>query len=143
MRWILLGVTGAASGMAVAAGLFTFLAITGVAQRLMLITHTSSYGDWYEWMLMAGGILGNILWLGHPTAQLGTITSWVVLGLTGGFVGLFVGCLLGAIAEVLNAFPVFMRRARLKRGIALIVIGIAIGKAVGVWFWYFMLPGEI
>lgn len=135
MKWLILGVTGIASGAAVAAGLFTFLAITGVPHRLMAVTHTSSHGYWYEWMLIGGGIAGNLLWLTNPSWYLGQLAA----GGAGIFIGLFVGCMIGAIAEVLDAFPVFLRRAGIKKGIALIVAGMAVGKAVGAWLWYFVL----
>ncbi|MGN0205435.1 MAG: stage V sporulation protein AB [Coprococcus sp.] len=135
MKWLILGVTGIASGAAVAAGLFTFLAITGVPHRLMAVTHTSAHGYWYEWMLMGGGIIGNLLWLMKPSWHLGQLAA----GGVGLFTGLFVGCMIGAIAEVLDAFPVFLRRAGIKKGIAFIVTSMAIGKAVGVWLWYFVI----
>jgi stage V sporulation protein AB len=135
MRAILLWMIGAASGIMVAAGLFTFLAMTGVPHRLMAMTHTTAWGYWYEWMLMAGGILGNIFWLGQPQFALGM----TVAGIAGLMTGIFVGCLIGAIAEVLDAFPVFMRRAGITRGVAWIIVAMALGKAVGAWLWYFVL----
>lgn len=135
MKWLILWITGIASGASVAAGLFTFLAITGVPHRLMAVTHTSAHGCWYEWMLMGGGITGNILWLTEPSWHLGQLAA----GGAGLFVGLFVGCMIGAIAEVLNAFPVFFRRAGIKKGIAFIVASMAIGKAAGAWLWYFVI----
>lgn len=135
MRWMILWLIGISSGITVAAGLFTFLAITGVAHRLMAMTHTSAYSLWYEWMLMLGGILGNILWLMEPQIHIGAAAA----GLAGLFIGIFVGCLIGAIAEVLDAFPVFLRRAKLKKGIAYVIVAMAIGKAVGVLVWYFIL----
>lgn len=128
-------ITGIAGGLAVAAGLFTFLAITGVAHRLMVMTHTSSRGNWYEWMFIAGGIMGNLFWLWEPSMAAGAAVAAVV----GLFIGIFVGCLIGAIAEVLDAFPIFLRRAGLKTGIALVITGMALGKAAGVWLWYFVL----
>ena len=135
MRWLLLWFTGIASGAAVAAGLFTFLVITGVPHRLMAVTHTSAHGWWYEWMLIGGGITGNVLWIMNPSWYVGTAAA----GMTGLLIGLFVGCMTGAIAEVLDAFPVFLRRAGIKKGIAFIVVGMAVGKAVGAWLWYFVI----
>lgn len=137
MQWIILWLIGLSSGMAVAAGLFTFLAITGVPHRLMAVTHTSAWGLWYEWMLILGGVIGNILWLLAPKFHIGV----VVLAVLGLLIGIFVGCLIGAIAEVLDAFPVFLRRAKIKKGIAFIVVAMAAGKAAGVFVWYFILNG--
>jgi stage V sporulation protein AB len=135
MREILLWMIGAASGIMVAAGLFTFLAMTGVPHRLMAVTHTSAYGYWYEWMLMTGGILGNIIWLAQPRFRFGMAGTGIV-GLT---TGIFIGCLIGAIAEVLDAFPVFMRRTGITKGVSWVIAAMALGKAIGAWLWYFVI----
>ena len=50
MKALILWGIGMSGGIAVAAGLFTFLVITGIPHRLMTITHTTAYGGWYEWM---------------------------------------------------------------------------------------------
>ena len=46
MKMLLLWGIGMSGGIAVAAGLFTFLVITGIPHRLMTITHTMSNGGW-------------------------------------------------------------------------------------------------
>lgn len=51
MKALILWGIGMSGGIAVAAGLFTFLVITGIPHRLMTITHTTAYGGWYEWCL--------------------------------------------------------------------------------------------
>ena len=63
MKALILWGIGMSGGIAVAAGLFTFLVITGIPHRLMTITHTTAYGGWYEWMFVLGGALGNAVWL--------------------------------------------------------------------------------
>ena len=46
MKALILWGIGMSGGIAVAAGLFTFLVITGIPHRLMTITHTTAYGGW-------------------------------------------------------------------------------------------------
>ena len=57
-----------------------------------------------------------------------------VMGLFG---GIFVGCWAMALAEMLDLFPIFIRRIRMVRGIGAVMIGIALGKGLGalLFFW--------
>ena len=108
MKALILWGIGMSGGIAVAAGLFTFLVITGIPHRLMTITHTTAYGGWYEWMFVLGGALGNAVWLQIQQVK---ITGGMFLGEVqqAVLVGIFIGCLIGAIAEVLDALPVFSK----------------------------------
>ena len=47
------------------------------------------------------------------------------------------GCWAMALAEMLDLFPIFIRRIRMVRGIAAVMIGIAFGKGLGalLFFW--------
>ena len=58
--------------------------------------------------------------------------------LTGLFAGIFVGCLALAIAEMLDSIPILTRRIGFRHGLGLMVISIAMGKAVGslLYFWH-------
>ena len=124
---------GFCAGTLVAAGLFTFISTLGIVTRLSQVTRTAGWIHWYENSFIAGGILGNLLWIygWHiPARALGLL-------LFGLFGGIFTGCLIGAIAEILNAFPIFFRRMNLKTGTALVVGALAVGKLTGVLVQYF------
>mgnify|MGYP000863420124 CR=1 FL=1 len=58
--------------------------------------------------------------------------------LYGLFAGIFVGCLALAIAEMLDSIPILTRRIGFRHGLGLMVISIAMGKAVGslLYFWH-------
>ncbi|WP_346698883.1 stage V sporulation protein AB [Catenibacillus scindens] len=124
---------GLCAGMVVAAGLFTFISTLGIVTRLAQITRTANWLHWYENGFIAGGILGNLLWI----FSVPLVTGAVGLIVSGLFFGIFTGCFIGAIAEILNAFPIFMHRVGLKTGIAAIIAALAAGKFIGVWFYYF------
>lgn len=128
---------GISGGIGVAAGLFTFLAITGIPHRLMTITHTTIFGGWYEWMFVLGAALGNAIWLTDASVKM--FASTVLAGISGLMIGIFIGCLIGAIAEVLDALPVFFRRTGIRQGIGVVIVWMAVGKALGAWLWYFIL----
>lgn len=127
-------VMGLCAGAFVAAGLFTFIATLGIVTRLAQVTHTAAYIHYFENSFIAGGIVGNLFWLYQKTIPLGSV-GLAFLGLFG---GIFTGCLVGAVAEILNAFPIFFRRLDLKTGTALVVAALAAGKCVGVLCQYFL-----
>jgi stage V sporulation protein AB len=59
------------------------------------------------------------------------------MGVFGIFSGIFVGCWALALAEVLNVFPIFLRRINVTKGIGFVILGIAIGKVLGALVYFF------
>ena len=96
-------------------------------------THTGEHVMLYETSVALGGILGNLFIVYQISIPWG---SWIV-PIFGLFAGIFTGCWAMALAEILNVFPIFARRAKLTKGIAGIIIGIALGKGLGalLFFW--------
>ena len=135
LKYILMSIIGLASGFTVAAALFTFIVTLGVISRLAEVSHTSKYIHWYETCVTVGGTLGNLMMIYLFPIH----TGYIGLGIFGLLTGIFVGCFIGAIAEVLNAFPIFFRRLHLKRGILAIIIALAVGKGIGVFVQYFIM----
>ena len=86
----------------------------------------------YEDSIALGGILGTIFSIYHISIPGGV---WLV-PMFGIFGGLFVGCWAMALAEVLNLFPIFIRRVRLLRCIPYIILGIALGKGLGALLFF-------
>ena len=60
-----------------------------------------------------------------------------LMGVFGIFSGVFVGCWALALAEVLNVFPIFLRRINVTKGIGFVILGIAIGKVLGASAYFF------
>ena len=132
-KQIVLAVIGLSSGMLVAGGLFGFIVSLGVISDFADRTHTGNMVGLYEKALAIGGSLGNLLHVYQVFLGLG---PWM-LAVFGIFAGVFVGGWAMALAEVLNVFPIFMRRAKLVSGIPYIILSIAIGKGIGslIYFW--------
>ncbi len=63
------------------------------------------------------------------------------LGIAGLFMGMFVGCLALAIAEMLNSIPIFARRVSYRHGLGIAVLAVALGKLAGSLFYFWQ--GEI
>ena len=110
---LVLALVGLSAGAAVAGGLFSFIVE-----------------------------LGDIVFLFYSFAPnavsfaSASFASGAVQVLFGIFAGIFVGCWSMALAEILNVFPIFMRRARIVRYASVFVIGAAIGKGLGAGLFF-------
>ncbi|HEX3022843.1 MAG TPA: stage V sporulation protein AB [Lachnospiraceae bacterium] len=130
-------VVGLSSGIIVAGAVFAFITLLGVINRLASRTSTAKYMSIYEDMVTLGGTIGNIIIIFEFKVP---ITS-VGMALLGLFSGVFVGCQIMALAEVLKVIPVFVTRVKLTLGIPIIVLSIALGKACGAFYQLFVKAG--
>lgn len=78
----------------------------------------------YESFVALGGILGTLVFLYRWQIKAG----YPLLVLYGLFGGIFVGCMIGALAETIKSLPIFSRRLNLRSGIPYVIYGIAFGK---------------
>ena len=113
MKNIFLAILGLSAGITAAGGLFSFIIGLGVVSDFADRTHTGEHVMLYEDAIAVGGSIGAIISVYH------------------------VGCWAMALTEMLDLFPIFIRRIRLVRGIGAIIIGIAFGKGLGalLFFW--------
>lgn len=134
---IVLAVIGLSAGVAVAGGLFSFVVELGVVADFADRTHTGNRICLYEDCVAFGGILGNVFFLFGQDLRLEGILAGVVLAVFGALAGIFTGCWAMALAEVLNVYPVFMRRFGIARYLTAFVISVAVGKGVGTLLFFF------
>lgn len=139
---ILLIWTALGAGFAVAGGFVAFVTLIGIVPRLSAITKTASKIPLYENCLAVGLIVMNLLSLYQPDL------SWIpyhlvriLLNISGFFTGVFVGCLAGALAEVVNVIPILSRRIRLRKGFPYFVKAVAVGKCIGSLIQFYLFPG--
>lgn len=128
-----LAAAGLSAGVATAAGLFSFIVELGVVADFADRTHTAEHILFYEDCVALGGIVGNILYVFHIGIPLGT----PLLAVFGAFAGIFAGCWAMALAEILNVFPIFMRRAKVIRYLSAFIISMALGKGLGAFLFFF------
>lgn len=131
---IVLAVIGFSSGVVVAGGIFAFIAMIGIVPRMAQRTQTVKYISLYEDAIMIGGVFGTTTMFIDYYFPIGHIGA-IIIGLSS---GIFVGSLAVSLAEVINVIPIFIRRARLTKGIALFILAIAIGKVVGSLLYFYM-----
>lgn len=125
---ICLALLGFSAGITAAGGLFFIIGL-GVISDFADRTHTGEQVMLYEDAVAAGGSLGAVISVYHPAVPF----AGCLLPVMGLFGGIFVGCWAMALTEMLDLFPIFIRRIRMVRGIAAVMIGIAFGK---VWAHY-------
>lgn len=136
----------------VSAGVFTVLFVVGLVPRFAGRTDTARCEIFYEECLVFGALLADILSVFPIRNSLGEVMSSVSFGnilltvllvMIGIFAGIFVGCLSIALAEVLDGIPIFARRIRLKMGVSIAVLAVALGKIAGsfVYFIYGFFEG--
>ena len=110
LQTIFLALLGLSAGMVVAGGVFSFIVELGVISDFADRTHTGNHILIYEDMVAAGAILGNLF----QVFEVHLPGRMIFLAIYGLFGGIFVGCWAMALAEILNVFPIFMRRARIR-----------------------------
>ena len=135
MWWgnLFLALIGLSAGTVVAGGLFSFIVELGVIADFADRTHTANHILFYEDMVVLGAVFGNLFQL----FEIRMPGNGAFLAIFGLFSGIFVGCWAMALAEILNVFPIFMRRARIVRYLAVFVLMVALGKGLGagLFFW--------
>jgi stage V sporulation protein AB len=136
MVWkiILLWIIGISSGIMVSAGVFTVLFVVGLVPRFAGRTDTARCELFYEECLIFGAVLADVISVFPIKGSLGgcpDILLTVLLIFIGMFAGIFFGCLSIALAEVLDGIPIFARRVKLKMGVSIAVLAVALGKIAG------------
>lgn len=132
---IFMSVLGLSFGVTVAAGVFAFITMLDIIPRLAHRTGTATHIYGLENAIILGGTLGNIciLFVGRfPVTQIG-------LAIFGLFSGIFIGCLAMALAESLRVIPIFVKRLKMRVGLPIVLLAIALGKFVGTIYQYFIL----
>lgn len=133
VKQILMALIGLSAGSIVAGGLFGFVVSLGIVSDFADRTGTANRIGLYEDAVAVGGILGNLVLLYDiPLTAISPL-----MGVFGIFSGVFVGCWALALAEVLNVFPIFLRRINVTKGIGFVILGIAIGKVLGALVYFF------
>lgn len=129
---IVLIIVGLSCGAVIASGLFSFIIGLGIVSKFADRTKTGAWVHRYEDAIALGGIAGSLLYI----YQIPIAFAYLWMPIIGVAAGVFVGCWAMSIAEVINIFPVFIRRIKLIKYIQCIVVAIALGKGVGMFLMF-------
>ncbi len=127
VRLIILALIGVSAGLMVSAGLFALIVEIGILTDFADRTHTADKILLYEDCTVLGGIIGNIL----SIFRVKIIGLQFLLPVLGIFSGIFVGGWSMALAEIMNVFPVFIRRLKIVRYTTAFIVSIAVGRSLG------------
>lgn len=125
-------------GLAVSCGFIAFIVLIGIVPRLTAKTRTAQHIMLYEDMLVLGVAFGNIVSL----YQLPLPFSYIGMAIMGLCFGIFTGCLAGALAEIVDIFPILSKRLHLRKGLPYVVTAMALGKGFGTIIQWFVLPDK-
>ncbi len=132
IRQVIVFLTGIAGGMATAAGVFALITVIGMIPRMAGVTRTGHRVRIYETAIALGGGIGNLVDLYNFPLPFGIMG----LSLFGICCGIFVGCLVMSLAEIVDVFPIIIRRCRIKVGFWTIIVAMALGKMIGLFLLY-------
>lgn len=140
MMGVLLCVSMFCFGALASAGVFTVLSSVSLIPRFAGKTGTAGEIRIYENMVMLGTIWGCITSVSVDVLVI-PLPQWLGLAavaVAGVFSGMFVGCIALAVAEMLDSIPIFYRRIKLKKGIGIMVLSIALGKLCGSLIYFYV-----
>ena len=123
---------GLSAGAAASAGVFALITVIGILPRWAGHTRTARHVSLYEWSGILGGTAGNLIFLLQPSLP----GKEILEAAAGLFMGIFVGGLIMSLAEVLDVFPILLRRGRIQSGIPWMVLSIGIGKMLGAYLYF-------
>ena len=138
MRAVLEGIAlflGLCAGFITAGGTFALITVVGIVPRMAGKTHTGRVIRLYESAIIWGGSLGNICSLFDITFGM---QAWM-LPIFGLSAGMFVGCLVMALAKTLNVLPIFFLRLRVTQGESFQLVALGLGKFVGAMIYFLWL----
>ena len=130
MEWIkeiFLIVVGLSAGVTVAGGIFAFIIGLGIVSDFADRTHTGKHILLYEDAVAWGGIVGNLIFI-YRIPIGGGVVFVILLGI---LAGIFTGAWAMALAEMLNVFPIFVRRIHLRKCVPWAILGTAFGRGAG------------
>ena len=145
LKSLFLILVGLCSGTGIAAGTFAFLLVIRVIPRMIQKAKLEHKLIYIENIVFRGILFGTVLSLfSWKKKWLFTILGRSILTIFGLSAGIFVGCFAVALAEILDTFPIFFRRLRIKDDFGVVLIFVmAAGKMIGSLFFFFAGYGTI
>lgn len=135
ISWMISVILGLGGGLAVGGGLVAFITVLGVIPRLAQLSRSESMIRFYEWAGIIGIQIGT--WASFYSFSISSMRG--VAAIIGLFAGVFVGMLAAALTEVLNVWPILVKRMGMGSQIIFLLMAIALGKIAGSlfqWIWF-------
>jgi len=132
MSKFLCAMVGFSGGLAVGGGIAAFFSALGVVTRLIMLCGTEKYHKLYPISILLGSLCSTLAYF----LDIQLNTSKVLLIFVGCLMGVFVGMVASALAEVIDVIPVLSKRLGLVHWIYAIILAMVFGKVCGsLLFW--------
>ncbi|ENH97387.1 stage V sporulation protein AB [Gracilibacillus halophilus YIM-C55.5] len=132
-------VIGFGSGFVVGSGFVAFLTVLGIIPRLVQLSKSSHALKLYQIAVIIGAMVGVYITFTDTTLSLPIIFLMIW-----GFIhGIFIGMLAAALTEILNVFPLLMKRLGIDEAILWLLMAIVIGKICGSLFHWIIFVDEM
>lgn len=127
---------GFSGGIVVGAGFVAFITVLNIIPRLIQLSKTEELVKVYSACIVLGLVFGTFLTFFR--------FSWeqpvIVLIVFGALHGIFNGMLAAALTEVLNVFPILLKRVRIDGFLLWLLMAIVFGKILGSLFqWLYFV----
>ncbi|SHH71148.1 stage V sporulation protein AB [Caloranaerobacter azorensis] len=124
---IILALIGFSGGIVIGSAFIAVIVLLNIIPRLAQMSHTEKFISVYEKVMILSVVLITLLDFFDVTLKINEIYL-IPIGL---IMGIFIGILAAALAEVIDVVAVFERRVKIKDYIFYILLAIALGKTVG------------
>lgn len=126
---------GFSEGIVVGSAMVAFITLLDIIPRLTQLTETEEYIKVYERTMILSAMIVSLL----SFFDLHFSGAKVLAGVSGLFMGVFVGLTAAALAEVTNVIPVAASRFQLENYLGYILAAIACGKVFGSLIYWILL----
>lgn len=127
MLYITIIIVGFSNGIVVGSGIVALLTLLDIIPRLAQLTNTYEKISIYEHIIIITSSIIALLSLLQIGVNIGPICI-VIIGFS---MGIFIGMLASALAEVMNVIPVIVRRFDMENYIIYVVYALISGKVIG------------
>ncbi|HEY8362160.1 MAG TPA: stage V sporulation protein AB [Tissierellaceae bacterium] len=135
IKYLVLVLIGLGGGVTVGNAVAAFFTILLIMPRLIQITDTRDKIKIYKYMLIISSVFSIIIYFFDLKLYLSKLITVPI----GFILGIFVGLLSSALAEVLNVIPVLSRKLKIKNSLKYVVWALLGGKVAGSLFYWLLL----
>ncbi|NLK43615.1 MAG: stage V sporulation protein AB [Tissierellia bacterium] len=135
IRYLALILIAFGGGVTVGTATAAFISILQIVPRLIQITNTRDRINLYQSTIIISFILAILVYFGNFSLYLPKIINIPI----GFIIGIFVGLLSSALAEVLNVIPILSKKLKVKDSLKYIVWALTGGKVAGALVYWLLL----
>lgn len=119
-------------GVVVGGALAAFISLLEIVPRLMQISNTNKYIQYYQYAFTLGAIFFISTYFSSKHMSFGV----VITGIVGLIIGIFTGLFSSALTEVLSVLPVISKKFKIVNDLKWIIYAMLAGKVLGsLYYW--------